>query len=335
MSRVDLIEQLVDAGLRGADPVFRKVVETMAAEARAKNYNSHARYLENALKTNKKIQHGNAFSGLSTGHENVPYCLGCQPRLSFSDLILPEHVVETCNEIVQEHTETAVLCNHNLSPRSKILLVGPPGNGKTSLAEALAGALAVPLFTVLCEQIIGSYLGATASHLSKLFESVVSRRCVLFFDEFETLAQERGSDHELGEMKRVVSSLLTQIDRLPSHVVVVTATNHPEMLDRAVRRRFQVLLHLPAPTQTQVTEFFYKFAQRVGEPFGIPVSELAHKIMGKLHNFAEIEEFAAATRRDYVLGRSSGDMRCIVERRLELLDRYDVPDDCFVAQETA
>ena len=104
------------------------------------------------------------------------------------------------------------------------------------------------------ESVIASYLGETAVRLSRLFDQVRTRRCVLFFDEFDVVGKERRDVHETGEIKRVVSSLLLQIDDLPSHVVVVTATNHPELLDRAVWRRFQLRLNLPAPTLSLAEE---------------------------------------------------------------------------------
>ena len=141
-----------------------------------------------------------------------------------------------------------MLRSYGLEPRNKILLIGPPGNGKTSLAEAIAEALMVPLLTVRYESIIGAYLGETASRLSKLFEYAKTRQCVLFFDEFDTIGKERGDQHETGEIKRVVSSLLMQIDALPSYVVTIAATNHDALLDQAVWRRFQVKLELPKPT---------------------------------------------------------------------------------------
>jgi len=92
------------------------------------------------------------------------------------------------------------------------------------------------------EAVVGSFLGETSSRLRRLFDFARTHPCVLFFDEFDTLGKERGDVHETGEIKRVVSSLLLQIDALPSYVVVVTATNHPELLDRAVWRRFQMRL---------------------------------------------------------------------------------------------
>ena len=96
----------------------------------------------------------------------------------------------------------------------------------------------VPLIVARYDGLIGSYLGETASRLRRLFDFARSRACVLFFDEFDTLGKERGDVHETGEIKRVVSSLLMQIDSLPDHVFVITATNHPELLDKAVWRRY-------------------------------------------------------------------------------------------------
>ncbi|WP_140411668.1 AAA family ATPase, partial [Escherichia coli] len=107
------------------------------------------------------------------------------------------------------------------------------GNGKTSIAEALANHLSLPFFTVKYEGIINRYLGETAQQIDKLFEFVKTQRCVLFFDEFDAIGKEREDANDNGEMKRVLNSLLKQIDLLPSHVVFVGATNHESMLDKA------------------------------------------------------------------------------------------------------
>jgi SpoVK/Ycf46/Vps4 family AAA+-type ATPase len=127
-------------------------------------------------------------------------------------LILPKDVVLLCEQYIQEQYRVDLLRSYGLEPRNRILLIGAPGNGKTSLAEAIAESLMMPLYVVKYDSIIGSYLGETASRLRKLIDFVSSRKCVLFFDEFETLGKERGDTHETGEIKRVVSSLLLQID---------------------------------------------------------------------------------------------------------------------------
>jgi SpoVK/Ycf46/Vps4 family AAA+-type ATPase len=223
--------------------------------------------------------------------------------------------MQICQSFVQEHHRTDLLRSYNIEPRNRVLLIGPPGNGKTSLAEALAEALLVPLFVVRYESVVGTYLGETAVRLRKIFEYASTRKCVLFFDEFETLGKERGDLHETGEIKRVVSSLLLQIDSLPSHVVVIGATNHAELLDRAVWRRFQVRMNLPQPTRSCLTEWFERYERRIHTSLGYSPATLAKRLLGS--NFAEVEEFGITVFRQYVLEQPGADMKDIVSRTLQ------------------
>ena len=157
----------------------------------------------------------------------------------------------------------------------------------------------VPLIVLRYEGIIGSYLGETAVRLRRLFDHVRTRACVVFLDEFETLGKERGDIHETGEIKRVVSSLLLQIDDLPSHVLVITATNHPELLDRAVWRRFQIRVELPRPQESQIIAWLNAFQRRLGEPLPLTSEILASHLAGS--SFAELEEFTTDILRRRVL----------------------------------
>jgi len=195
-----------------------------------------------------------------------------------------------------------------------VLLAGQPGNGKTSLAEAIATELMVPILVVRYEAVIASYLGETAIRLARLFDHVRTRRAVLFFDEFDVLGKERGDKHETGEIKRVVSSLLLQVDALPSHVVVVVATNHPELLDRAVWRRFQLRLHLPPPEPMQAEEWFRRLERRLDTKFGISPRTLAMKLKGL--SFSELEEFGTDIQRRFALSLPNVGMKEIVSARL-------------------
>lgn len=173
----------------------------------------------------------------------------------------------------------------------------------------------VPLYVVRYEGVVGTYLGETAVRLHRLIEYACTRKCVLFFDEFETLGKERGDTHETGEIKRVVSSLLMQIDSLPSHVVVIAATNHPELLDRAVWRRFQVRMNLPEPTRSRLEEWLERFQQRLDISLGYTPETLAKKLYGL--NFAEIEEFGTTVFRQYVLEQPDADMKGIISHTLK------------------
>jgi AAA+ superfamily predicted ATPase len=148
---------------------------------------------------------------------------------------------------------------------------------------------------------------------------------MLFLDEFDTLGKERGDLHETGEIKRVVSSLLLQMDDLPSYVVVVTATNHPELLDRAVWRRFQLRLSLPKPGQAQLEEWFRRFEERLDAPLGFSPCTLAEKLEGL--SFSEVEEFGMDVLRRHVLETPQSDLKHIVKERLKQWQaRFQPPD---------
>jgi SpoVK/Ycf46/Vps4 family AAA+-type ATPase len=217
--------------------------------------------------------------------------------------------------VIEEQQRADLLRSHGLEPRNRILLIGPPGNGKTCLAECLAQAIGVVLLTVRYEGVVGSFLGETAGRLNRLFEHVVTRPCVLFFDEFDTLGKERGDVHDTGEIKRVVSSLLLQIDRLPSYVVVVAATNHQELLDRAVWRRFQLRLELPPPSRSQVEEWFQLAGQRLKLPSAVSPRSIAQSV--QFESFAEIEDFGLDFLRRIVLAQGQADPLSILKERIE------------------
>jgi len=321
MARADLLIRLVQSGLRNDRVTFRKVVESIIAEERAKQHRIVAEKLEeqlNVVPNERPISNGTPLIDqriCTLFHEITP-------QRKLSDLILPDDIRQICNGLIQEHHRIDLLRSYNLEPRNRILLEGPPGNGKTSLTEALAEALLVPLYVVRYESIIGTYLGETAVRLKKLFEHVFTRQCVLFFDEFETLGKERGDQHETGEIKRVVSSLLLQIDDLPSHVIVVGATNHAELLDRAVWRRFQVRMTLPPPTQTRKAEWFERFERRIKMSLGMSPQTLAKRFPGT--NFAEVEEFGSTVYRQYVMELPDSNLKEIVNRTLSTWASHSV-----------
>jgi hypothetical protein len=139
------------------------------------------------------------------------------------------------------------LVAHGVGISPSMLLYGPPGCGKTQLARFIAGELSLPLLTARSDSLISSYLGSTSKNLRQLFDHAASRPCVLFLDEFDALAKMRDDGRELGELKRVVISLLQNIDALGSDHVLIAATNHEHLLDPAIWRRFQYKLRLAEP----------------------------------------------------------------------------------------
>jgi AAA+ superfamily predicted ATPase len=312
MARADLLLDLVRAGAQGEQTLFRKALEALISEERAKQHHVLADRLAAHLQ-----QKTGANSGPITARRNgqiAELYYDLSPNRRLDDLILPDVVKTACQELIEEQNRSDLLRAHNLEPRHRVLLAGPPGNGKTSLAEALATELAVPLFVVRYEAVIASFLGETAVRLARLFEQIRTHRCVLFFDEFDVVGKERGDIHETGEIKRVVSSLLLQVDALPSYVIVVTASNHPELLDRAVWRRFQLRLHLPPPTQALAEEWFRRFEERIGLKLGISLNTLSTRLKGL--SFSELEQFSLDIQRRYVLSLPDGDIRRIMKERL-------------------
>jgi len=312
MARADLILNLVRTGIEGDEPLFRKTVEAIAAEERAKKHYALAERLTDLLESPITSVAGPSKTS-DPKLQNAYYVIN--PKKSLDDLVLPAVVYGECREIIEEHFRKDLLRSYNLEPRHRVLLSGPPGNGKTSLAEAFAHELMVPLFVVKYEGIIGSYLGETAKQLDRLFEQVKSQRCVLFFDEFDALSKERSDPNEVGEIKRVVNALLLQIDMMPSHVMVVAATNHSDMLDKAAWRRFQTKLELPKPTKTMIEKWLDIFQDHVGHSLGLTSKTLSEKL--KNLSFSEIEDFALDVQRRYVLGLPDSNIKKIVSNCLK------------------
>lgn len=314
MPRADLIISLVRAGSQGDQKLFRSTVEAMAAEARAKNHNQLANRLEDNLReATARPKSPEVVRSYDGGHGGLLFEV--DPRRKLGSLLLSPDVQHEVTELIEEHQRRDLLRSYGLEPRNRVLLSGPPGNGKTSLAEAIATELMVPLLVVRYEAVIGSFLGETGSRLKRLFDFARTHQCVLFFDEFDTLGKERGDTHETGEIKRVVSSLLLQIDALPSHVVVITATNHAELLDRAVWRRFQIRLSLPKPTLAQTTAWFERFESRLETPIGITPRTLATRL--KATSFSDLEQFCEDIHRRYVLSLPGGNLQSIVAERMK------------------
>jgi hypothetical protein len=323
MPRADLIVNLVRAGTQGDQRTFRSTVEAIAAEERAKRHTQLAERLEENLRqpapAAKSPEVVRSFDG---GHGGLLYEVG--PQRGIDSIFLDSSVATPVRELVEEQQRADLLRSYGIEPRHRVLLAGPPGNGKTTLAEGIAFELMVPLFVVRYEAVVGSFLGETSGRLKRLFDFARTHRCVLFFDEFDTLGKERGDTHETGEIKRVVSSLLLQIDSLPSHVVVVTATNHAELLDRAVWRRFQLQLTLPAPTLAQRVAWFQRFEKSMGVSLGLSAQVLASRL--PLQTFSDLEQFCQDVQRRYVLALPEGDMKRIVAERLAQWKRRIGPE---------
>lgn len=176
------------------------------------------------------------------------------PSSRLADMVLEEQSASQLQRIVKEQRQLARIKEHGLSPRRKLLLVGPPGTGKTMTASALAGELGVPLFLVRLDALITKYMGETAAKLRQVFDAVADLRGVYFFDEFDAIGSQRGLANDVGEIRRVLNSFLQMIEHDQSNSLIVAATNHPEILDYALFRRFDDVIEYHLPTQAQAVD---------------------------------------------------------------------------------
>lgn len=311
MARSDLLISLIKAGKQSPDPRFRSTVEAIIAEERSKQHTTLADQLIAAMHNGVHNPAPQTAAG-STVVGDLLYELA--PERSLDDLVLPRLIRDELRRLIEEHQRADLLRSYGMVPRHRLLLVGPPGNGKTSVAHGLAHDLMVPLLVVRYEGLIGSYLGETASRLRKVFDYARQRACVLFLDEFDTVGKERGDIHETGEIKRVVSTLLLQMDQLPSHVVIVTATNHAELLDRAVWRRFELRLRLLAPKPSEAAEFLDRLFAGFQLASGYKATTLSRQLGGA--TYSEIEDLFRDISRRAVLESPEPDFPRIVRDRL-------------------
>lgn len=298
---------LARAALNGDERRVRLCLEAAASSENAKGNHKVARAIRETLQmrtqfvTTKDLER---LQGTEVDHvplSNKVAALVDQraPRVSIDNLILPATVRDTFDEVVREREGAEVLLEHGVDPTSRVLLLGAPGTGKTSLAGALANALGLPFLVIKMASVIDSLLGMTMRNVQDLFDEVGQSDCVLLLDECEALASERANGQEHAELHRTTAILLTCIEQLPSRVVLFAATNHPEMLDRAIWRRFNVRMELPSPTTEELADYFRLYQKRMGFRFGVGALEIARS--AGVSNYGDAREVCDQIYRRHLL----------------------------------
>lgn len=170
-----------------------------------------------------------------------------ESKSSKASLVVPAALGRRVERIIHEYRQQHKLRNYGLSHRRKVLLIGPPGTGKTMTARVLAHELKLSLHTVQVDKLVTKFMGETSAKLRQIFDLIQQRTGVYLFDEFDAIGGERSLDNDVGEMRRVLNAFLQFIEQDRSESLIIAATNSPKILDRALFRRFDDLLYYELP----------------------------------------------------------------------------------------
>lgn len=192
-----------------------------------------------------------AAGSLPTEGESAQPLVDIDPLPDGDGLALDRTVMLQLEEVVAERERAAELRRAGVGLTRSLLLSGPPGVGKTMTARWLAAALSLPLVSLDLSSVVSSYLGTSGRNIRSVLDYAKSGPCVLLIDEFDAVAKRRDDDSDIGELKRIVNVILVELDRWPDTSLLVAATNHPQLLDSAVGRRFDRALVLPLPDLSQ------------------------------------------------------------------------------------
>lgn len=244
------VQALITSHIDGDEERFRGVALQVVANERLAKHHHAADGLERAL----RHRPASMARMVALAQRDAPSFVRTQvPTRGMDGLILHDDCRARLESVLAEHAQADLLAPHGLLPASRLLFHGPPGNGKTSCASAVAHAIGMPLHAVRVDGLVTSYLGDTLKHVRQVFDFAEKAPGVLFFDEFDALARDRRAHGDVAEMQRVVNSFLQILDGYPADRPLIVATNILDVIDPAVRRRFdeEIVFEAPTPAMAQ------------------------------------------------------------------------------------
>jgi len=253
MAKAEQLKALLQSHRDADDKRFYSVAMQLAAHEAKQGHGKLAEELRALIDDAKRKRVGSQPIPIGLPKGDLANLLAVSyPKFRLSDIVLNDELNNQIARVITEQRHAAEILQHGLSPRRKMLLVGPPGTGKTLSASILAGELGIPLCLVRLDGLITKFMGETAAKLRQIFDSVVHTRGVYFFDEFDAIGSQRGLANDVGEIRRVLNSFLLMIEQDQSNSLIIAATNHPEILDHALFRRFDDVLHYSLPDTKQI-----------------------------------------------------------------------------------
>lgn len=311
MAKGSYLKKLFQSFNEGNTEEFRSIANNIIEDERKKNHYQLADELQRIINSTSLKQLRKAESNFNNNllhllpkdkDSNVNLVDVKTSKILLDDLILDDFVRTLLKDFILEYEGSEILESYGLKPRNRYLFCGPPGCGKTVTAEAIAGELNIPILYTRFDSIVSSYLGETASNLRKIFDFIEKGTWILFFDEFDAISKQRDSIDEHGELKRVVNTFLQLLDNYNGDSIIIAATNHQNLLDQAVWRRFDEVIMFDKPTEGQITELLRKNLKRY--PCSeINFVELSEELVGYAH--ADIERIILNTIRTAIIENDS------------------------------
>ena len=249
MATSEQVKALIRSHYEGDSERFVTVALQIAAHEAKAGHASVARDIRGYVDRAKR-RHG-ILPGVNVNPDLSEMLLQTRPVEHLSDLIVHEKLRDRLTRILGEYRHRQRLKQHGMTNRRRILLAGPPGTGKTMTAGAIACEVGLPLHTVLMHKLVTKFMGETAAKLGQVFGLIQEEPGIYLFDEFDSIGTQRGREHEVGEMRRVLNSFLQFIEKDESESVIIAATNTFAVLDTALFRRFDDVLYYDLPDNDQ------------------------------------------------------------------------------------
>lgn len=247
MATAEQVKSLVKAYVERNDDYFKTVVLQIAAHEAKVGHDKVARELKQQV--DKINKNRTKIIQLSTTN---PLFHMTFPSSKISELVTSDEIYDKIARILNEYRNKNKLYSFGLANRRKILLEGLPGTGKTMTASIIASELSLPLYVVQMDKLVSKFMGETSVKLRQVFDHIYSETGVYLFDEFDAIAADRNLDNEVGEMKRILNSLLQFIEQDNSQSIIIAATNNKKLLDQALFRRFDDILHYDLPNKKEI-----------------------------------------------------------------------------------